>query len=242
MGARQVRHRTVASDAPRPSLPPTPPRSRASQRPGCDPVGPRAPVGSTRGEAPSGAEANAPPGPAGFPTGPDFGAEARRLACGSLSHQPGCLIRAPPRMLDPGHLGHTTPTRAGAPHGASPRHLSFTGPRVRGGGCGRSDPPGGLAASRASASSRAPRRLRPGLGRRGRPPLPFCPRQGQKPRRSRAPTLAMLLAQRSPPAQKRLRGPKGRWSRRRPGARAGDPTHRGTAPPPHRPHHRTMPR
>ena len=52
----------------------------------------------------------------------------------------------------------------------------------------------------------------------------------------------MLLAQRSPPARQRLRGPKGRCSRRRPGARAGDPTHRGTAPPPHRPHHRTMPR
>ncbi|PTM61256.1 hypothetical protein C8P69_102643 [Phreatobacter oligotrophus] len=54
--------------------------------------------------------------------------------------------------------------------------------------------------------------------------------------------LAMLLAQRSPPARQRLRGPKGRCSRRRPRARAGDPRRDGTAPPPHRPHHRTMPR
>ncbi len=71
---------------------------------------------------------------------------------------------------------------------------------------------------------------------------PPRPRRGRKPPPVLLARLAMLLAQRSPPARQRLRGPKGRCSRRRPRARAGDPRRDGTAPPPHRPHHRTMPR
>jgi hypothetical protein len=148
-------------------------------------------------------------------------AEARRLAAASLRP-------APPEG------NHGRQARAGAPHGASPRHLSSSGSAL----AGRRT--GGGAAGR----SRDPRL--PGHGLRGNAapvwkprrcgtwgliaPVPSGGRGCAPSRRFLIARLAMLLAQRSPPAQWRTKGPKGRVSRRRPCALAGKAATQGNRP------------
>jgi len=67
----------------------------APHRPGFARLGPGAPVGSARGEAPSGAEANAPPGPAGHPRA--------RTSMPKPAGSRGLRFLRSAGMLDPGH-------------------------------------------------------------------------------------------------------------------------------------------
>lgn len=93
----------------------------------------------------------------------------------------------PTGMPDPGHPT-TPPAREPARLTALHRGICRPpGPRVRGGGCGRRGPQG-------TSSPPGPRHRRgprdgsgQAAGRRGRPPLPLPPTEGQAPRRFRTP-------------------------------------------------------
>ena len=197
---------------------------------------PRLPWEGTRGEAPSGAEAMRPPGPAGCPTGPDFGSpkpagSRAGVPMKSPDQASGLLPRPPARE----------PARLTALHRGTCRP---PGPRVRGGGCGRKGPHG-------ASPPLGPRRRRgPRDGssqaarRRGRPPLPLPPTDRVAPApRFRSPAQRCSSRNGHPRRKSASRARTGGVPGDALSASAGEAAcARGTAPPPHRPHHRTMPR
>jgi hypothetical protein len=152
--------------------------------------------------------------------------------------EPGCLI---PATQKPGCLipAPQEPPPAREPARLTALHRGICrppGPRASGasGAAGRTRAVKGRAACRASTvggQKAPPRRLWPDFGTTRSPAPPEAPGGGMSPPPvPRAPPSDAPRATVTPPARQRLRGPKGRCSRRRPGAR-GLVTRRAGEPP-----------
>lgn len=210
---------------------------------------PRSRMEGARGEAPSGAEAQGLLAPRVAPRNRTSDRRSPPARVDSVSS--GVLVV---RMKHPGHsqpgclipvARETTSTRAGAPRGASPRLLRSPGRAsgasgAGGGAKGPRQPPGRQAVG--GQTRRRP--LAWPCRRRGHPHVPEGPRRrGSPPPAGPARPLERCSSHNGHPRR-------GCASRARRGGVPGDapacrlvrPPHGRTAPPPHRPHHRTMPR
>jgi hypothetical protein len=135
---------------------------------------------------------------------------------------PGSSIRADPRKRTPREPARLTAL-----------HRGICRPPGRASGAAGQE--GWRSANRLpgrKASGGGPREgSRPGLAETRCPACPKAPAERVAPtRRSRSPASSELLAQRSPPARMRPRGPKGRCSRRRPRVTAGEAAARENRP------------